>query len=82
MYDNRYSDVIVLSSTASFIITFILPSFELAANANNNTTREIRLANKIMEILILSVHRFSVFSKRLLTSMKRIESHNGRNEVK
>ena len=60
----------------------MLPSFELVANANSNTTKEIRLANKITEILILSVHRFSVFSKWLLMSMKRMEIHNGKNEVK
>ena len=82
IYDNRYSAVIVLSSVASFIITFILPSSELVQKANNKTTKEIRLAKKIMEMLIISVQRFSEFSIQLLISINAIEIQSGRNDVK
>ena len=82
IYDNKYSDVIVLSSDAFLIKTFVLPYFELVQNANNKTTKEIMLAIRIKEILIFSVHKLSELSIQLFMSINAIEIHSGRNDIK
>ena len=82
MYDNKYSEVIVLSSVTSFITCILTPSFEFVVNASNTILMDTKPISKIIEILILSVHVLSLFSNKLLISMKSIETHSGINEVK
>ena len=72
----------VLSSVTSFIITFAHPSFDFLENTNNKMIKEIKLTINIIEILILSVQILLEFSQQLITSIKSIESHKGKNEVK
>ena len=74
IYDSRYSDVIVLSSVASFITTFVLPSFELAQNANNKTIKEMRLAIKITDILKANkIKKIKELCKLSITDLKEMD---------
>jgi hypothetical protein len=82
MYDNKYSEVIVLSSVALIITYLVLPSFEFLKSTRHTTTIEMIFAKKIIKILNFSIWRHSLFSRQLFISINSIEIHSGRNEVK